>query len=112
MFTTGKYDVLNLAEKEFSEKEDYELYIDTNQQYLSGKFDCNEFSVNYQVKDDNILEFGFATATKMYCEGEMGLENKFFGIVKTIKYFNLKDDELSFYNEKGDIVLKLKKQKS
>ena len=111
MFTTGKYQVLSLEEKEFSEEDDYKLYIDTTQQYISGKFDCNEFSVEYDVKEDNTLDFGFAKATKMYCEGEMDLENKFFGIAKSMTYFKYKNGDLSFYNKDKDLVLKVKKIK-
>lgn len=111
-FTNGKYQVLSLKEKEFSDKDDYKIFIDTTQQYISGKFDCNNFSVEYEIKEDNTLDFGFAKATKMYCEGEMDLENKFFGILNDVTYFKYNDGDLSFYNKNKDLVLKLKKIKN
>lgn len=112
MFTTGKYQVLSLGDIEFSEEDNYQLYINTDEKYIGGKFDCNEFSANYKVDEKNTLDFGFARATKMFCEGKMDLENKFFGKLNLIKYFKNKNDILSFYSENNDLVLKLKKQQS
>ena len=112
MFTSGKYEVLSMDGMQFSEQEDYKIRIDTTKKYLSGKFDCNEFGVEYDLTENNTLNFGFARATKMYCEGEMDLENKFFRIVNSMTIFKYKKGELSFYNTNKDLVLKLKKIES
>ena len=112
MFTSGKYLVLTLNEKDFSEKDDYQINIDTSQNSLNGKFDCNTFNVNYEIKEDNTIEFGYAISTKMYCEGKMALENNFFKSLKSLKFFKFENDFLSFYNENEDLILKLKKLKS
>ena len=112
MFTTGKYLVLKLNEKTFSEKENYQVYLDTSQNSLGAKFDCNQYSVQYKLKENNEIEFGFPVGTKMYCEGEMAMENNFFGVIRNLKYFDFKNGYLKFYDENKELIIKLKKLKS
>ena len=112
MFTSGKYLVLTLNEKVFSEKDDYQINIDTSQNRFGGKFDCNNFTVDYKIKDGNAIDFGYAISTKMYCDGEMAMENNFFKSLKNLNIFKFKNNILYFYNENEDLILKLKKLKS
>lgn len=109
---SGKFLVLSLNEFEFTEKDDYLINIDTSQNRFGGKFDCNTFTVDYEIKEDDRIEFGYAVSTKMYCDGKMALENNFFKSLNGIKFFKFEDKLLSFYNENETLVLKLKKLKS
>ncbi len=111
-FTSGKYLMTKLNDHSYSKADDYKINIDTTQNSLSGIFDCNNFNVNYNIKEDNNIEFGYATSTKMYCDGKMALENEFFRMLNTLKIFKFEDNVLSFYNENETLVLKLKKLKS
>jgi heat shock protein HslJ len=108
-FPSGNYLVLSLEDKTFSEKDKYIINIDTNQKRLGGKLDCNTFGTNYTLKDDNSIEFGYAMSTKMYCEGKMEIENRFFKKLNSMKFYKFEDDYLSFYDDSNSLILKLKR---
>jgi len=110
-FPSGEYDILEFNAKEFNAQKTYSLKINAEEQRISGKFDCNTYSCKYE-KDGQNIDFGFAIATKMYCEGQMHNENAFFGKLNSIKNFDYNGEFLKFFDDKQTMILKLKKQES
>ncbi len=110
-FPSGEYDILELNAKDFKPQKTYTISIDAKEQRISGKFDCNNYSCKYE-KDGQNIDFGFAVATKMYCEGQMHNENALFGKLNSIKNFEYNGEFLKFFDEKQTMILKLKKQES
>ena len=113
MFPTSKYEVVTVADKSFTEKDNYQVRIDTDKKVMGGKFDCNNFSVEYTLEDNsNNIDFGYAISTKMYCEGKMEMENHFFSQLSKIKSYKYNDEVLSFFDEADALVFKFKKIKN
>jgi heat shock protein HslJ len=110
-FPSGNYEILEFNAENFEPKKTYTIKIDAEEQRIGGKFDCNNYSSEYE-KDGQNINFGFAIASKMYCEGEMKNENAFFGKLNKMKSFEYEDGILQFYGEDKKMILKLKKQDS
>jgi heat shock protein HslJ len=110
-FPSGKYEVLELKAEKYNPKKTYTININTEEQRIGGTFDCNTFSCEYE-KNGNNLEFGFAVATKMYCEGNMHNENAFMGKLRILKSFEYDGEILKLFNEDNQMILKLKKVES
>lgn len=110
-FPSGEYEILEFKAQEFNAQKTYSIKINAEEQRISGIFDCNNFSCEYE-KDGQNIDFGFAVATKMYCEGEMHNENAFFGQLNKMKSFEYDGEILKFFNEDDKMILKLKKQES
>ena len=110
-FPTGTYEVLELKAEKFKPKITYTINIDAEKQRMSGTFDCNTFSSEYNIDGENI-EFGYAMSTKMYCEGNMHNEDAFLGNLNNFNNFKFNGDILEFFNDKNEMILKLKLQRS
>ena len=109
-FSSGNYEVLKITDSTYSDKKNYIITIDTDNKRISGKFDCNTFGATYTLGEDNFIDFGIVRATKMYCNGNMITERKFFKVLSNIKYYTFEKDLLMFYSEKkSPEVVKLKK---
>ena len=81
--------------------------FDAAEKRLQGNAGCNLMGATYTIKENNQIEFSHMFATKMACPN-MELEtevNKMFSTV--INYFINEDMELIFFNEDGDVVMKL-----
>jgi len=110
-FPSGDYKILEFNAKGFKSQKTYSININAEEQRISGKFDCNNYSCEYK-KDGQNIDFGFAVATKMYCDGQMHNENAFFGELNSIKNFEYNGEFLKFFDEEQIMILKLKKQES
>lgn len=110
-FQSGEYEISEFNAKDFKSQKTYTINIDAEEERISGKFDCNSYSCEYE-KDGQNIDFGFAVATKMYCEGQMHNENAFFGKLNSIKTFEYNGEFLKFFNNKQTMILKLKKRES
>jgi len=110
-FPSGNYEIVEFNAKNFEPKTTYTIKINAEEQRIGGKFDCNNYSSEYE-KDGKNIDFGFAIASKMYCEGEMENEKVFFGKLSKMKSFEYEGDFLKFFDENEEMILKLKKQDS
>jgi heat shock protein HslJ len=110
-FPSSRYEILELNAENFNPKKSYFIIINTEDQYISGKFDCNGFSCDYK-KDGQNIDFGFAISTKMYCEGDMENEGAFFGSIGKMKSFEYNGEILTFFDSNQKMILKLKRQES
>ncbi|WP_342675795.1 META domain-containing protein [Methanofollis sp. UBA420] len=75
-----------------------------------GSAGCNAYSASYTV-DGKAITFGPAISTQMYCmkPGVMEQESAYLGLLNTVKTYEVKDDTLTFFDEKGTAVLVFKK---
>lgn len=110
-FPSGKYEVVELNDEGFELKKPYIINFNTEEQRISGIFDCNNFSSEYK-KEDNNIDFGYAISTKMYCDGDMKNEDTFFRNLNKMKSFKFDGEILEFVDENKKLILKLKKLKS
>jgi len=105
---SGIYEIVELKSDQYKANETYTINLNAEENRISGKFDCNNFSCDF-TKEGNNIEFGYAMATKMYCEDQMYNEEAFFGKLRSLKTYQFDGETLSFSNEEGEMILKLKK---
>lgn len=110
-FTSGDYQILELKAEKFKPLKPYTLRINVEDQRISGVFDCNNFSSEYE-KDGQNIKFNYAMSSKMYCEGNMHNENAFFSKLKDLNTFSFDGEILKLYDKSENMILKLKKQES
>jgi heat shock protein HslJ len=110
-FPSGNYEIVEFNAENFEAQKTYNIKINAEEQRIAGKFDCNNYSSEYE-KDGKNIDFGFAIASKMYCEGEMENEKAFFGELSKMKSFEYEDGVLKFFDDSEKMILKLKKQDS
>ncbi len=106
-FPSGKYKIVSLNAEKYKAKNDYFVNINSEEKRIGGKFDCNNFTVDYE-KEKNTINFGYAISTKMYCEGQMHNENAFFGKLNAIKTWGYKNQTLKFLDENNNLIVELK----
>lgn len=103
-----EYFVTQLGDKDVSES-DLTLKVNPENSTISGYSGCNNYSFNYKLKGEE-LDMGFASATKIYCEDDMDMENLFFQKAASITQFENSKQEINFKNKDGEIVIKAKKK--
>lgn len=102
------YNVTQIGEKDVSDSK-LTLKVNPENSTISGYSGCNNYSFNYKLNGED-LDMGFASATKMYCDGEMDMENLFFQKAASITQFENSKEEINFRNKDGEIVIKAKKK--
>jgi len=101
------YVITHLGEEEVS-KSGLTLKVNPENSTISGNSGCNNYNFSYKLKGEN-LNLGFASATKMYCEDEMELENMFFQKAASVTQFEASEQEIHLKNKAGESVIKAKK---
>jgi len=82
----GTYLVTSLYNKDVSEHK-LTLKFDSSTKQISGFSGCNTYSCGYTLENKKI-GFGFAMASKMYCEKTADLEKEFFKALSKTKIIN------------------------
>jgi glutathione peroxidase len=77
----------------------------TNPERAAAKMGCNNLSFGYKTIGNSEIIFSQGIATKMYCEGRMGLENKFSTEITTIKTYKLEGQKLILSDDKNQIMV-------
>jgi len=103
---SGEYKVVSVKSDDFKPLKDYILRLNAEERQLGGIFDCNTFSVNYE-KDNNAIKFGYAMATKMYCEGKMYNESAFTRVLNSITSYTFKKNVLRFLDQDNNTIIEL-----
>ncbi len=106
-FPSGKYQLTSLNVDTFKSLKDYILNVSFEKNSISGTFDCNTFSIDFE-RNESKVKFGYGMATKMYCEGKMHNENAFFKGTSSIARYAYKKEQLVFYNDNNEVVMELK----
>ncbi|MFD0931463.1 META domain-containing protein [Psychroflexus salinarum] len=102
------YVVTQLGDKKVSNSK-LTLKVNPENSTISGYSGCNNYNFSYKLKDGK-LDLGYASATKMYCEDAMEMENLFFQKAASVTQFENSKQEINLKNKDGEIVIKAKKQ--
>lgn len=79
------------------------LSFETNNQRVSGNDGCNQLFGSFSTKQNSIT-FSQLGVTNMYCEGVKDFVYR--QTLEEVKKFQIKDNQLNFYNDKGELVLR------
>lgn len=74
----------------------------TDKERASSKMGCNSLSFNYSIKEERFIEFSQGTATKMYCQESMQLEDDFLKAIQDVKNFTLEGHFLTLTSSSGE----------
>ena len=101
---SGNYEIKSLNNQQLERK--LFFTIDSNENKISGKTDCNNYFGNYIVTN-NKIEIEPLGVTKMYCEDDvMKVESKLFKAFRSTMTFDFDDNMLTFYNKEGNLIIR------
>lgn len=101
---SGNYEIKSLNNQQLERK--IFFTIDSNENKISGKTDCNTYFGNYIVTN-NKIEIEPLGVTKMYCEDDvMKVESELFKAFRSIMTFNFDNNMLTFYNKEGNLIIR------
>ena len=104
-FYSGKYEIKSLNGNELSRK--LSFTIETSENKISGKTNCNNYFGIYTVSNTNELKIGPLGATEMYCEEKvMKTERELFKAYKDSKTFSFDEKMLTLFNEEGTLLIR------
>ena len=107
-FYSGKYEIKNLNGNELSRN--LRFTIETSENKISGKTNCNNYFGNYTVSNTNELKIEPLVATEMYCEEKiMKAERELFKVYNDSKTFSFDGKMLTFFNEEGTLLIRANK---
>jgi heat shock protein HslJ len=75
---------------------------------VTGRSACNRFTAGLQ-QSAGTLEIGQPVATRMFCQGRMDEEQRYFNALHAARSYEMTDGLLSLHGSDGHPVLKLKK---
>ena len=75
---------------------------------VAGRSACNRFSAGVRQTGQK-LEIGEPVATRMFCQGRMDEERRYFTALHAVSSYSLADGFLSLNDAGGKTLLKLKK---
>lgn len=79
------------------------LNFETKTQSVSGNDGCNQLFGSFST-NQNEISFSQLGVTNMFCEGVKDFAYR--QTLNTAKNFLIEDNQLTFYNENGDVILK------
>ncbi|AFU68079.1 META superfamily protein [Psychroflexus torquis ATCC 700755] len=85
------------------------LKVDPENSKISGYSGCNNYNFSYKM-NDGILDLGFASATKMYCDDKMDLENLFFQKAASVTQFDTSSEVIYLKSKEGNVLIKAEKK--
>ncbi len=104
-FYSGKYEIKNLNGNELSRN--LRFTIETSENKISGKTNCNNYFGTYTVSNTNELKIEPLVATEMYCEEKiMKAERELFKVYNDSKTFSFDGKMLTFFNEEGTLLIR------
>jgi heat shock protein HslJ len=99
-----EYVITQLGEQELVDSR-LTLKVDPENSKISGYSGCNNYNFSYKM-DDGILDLGFASATKMYCDDKMDLENLFFQKAASVTQFDNSSEAIYLKSKEGNVLIK------
>jgi heat shock protein HslJ len=102
---SGKYNIKSLNGNELAGK--LSFTIETSENKISGKTNCNNYFGTYTVPNANEVKIGPLGATEMYCEENvMKTERELFKAYSDSKTFSFDGKMLTFFNEGGTLLIR------
>lgn len=102
-FVLATYYLEKIGEEDVSEMQ-LEMHIDPEQNRISGNAGCNRYGFTYSLKEE-VLDLGYAMATKMYCEETMSIEDSFFRHMTKSDRFIVDKNKITFTNEENEVLV-------
>lgn len=84
--------------------------LQINNKMLYGKSFCNNYSASYATKASQ-WQLSSIASTKMYCEQEIELEQRYFKLLQSVVFMATEKSSLKLYNQEGDLILEYLEQK-
>ena len=105
---SGEYEIKSLNGNESSRA--LSFTIETSENKISGKTNCNNYFGTYTVSNTNELKIEPLVATEMYCEEKiMKAERELFKVYNDSKTFSFDGKMLTFFNEEGTLLIRANK---
>ena len=104
----GKWLIVEVGGKTVAGEEAAEITFDPKQQLVYGNDGCNIFNGVYHVGKGNSLELTNLLSTLRACEGGSAMEIQ--SALNDVLFFSIDGNELTFRNEKKNVILKAVKQ--
>ena len=102
---SGNYEIKSLNNQKLERK--LFFTIDSNENKISGKTDCNTYFGDYVVTNNNKIEIELLGVTKMYCEDNvMKVESELFKAYSNTIAFNFDNNRLTFFNKEGNLIIR------
>jgi|TARA_B110000879_G_scaffold77664_1_gene108227 heat shock protein HslJ len=102
---SGKYEIKSLNGNELSST--LSFTIETSENKISGKTNCNNYFGTYTISNANELKIGPLGATEMYCEEKvMKTERELFKAYKDSKTFSFDGKMLTLFNKEGTLLIR------
>ncbi len=102
---SGNYEIKSLNNQKLERK--LFFTIDSNENKISGKTDCNTYFGDYVVTNNNKIEIELLGVTKMYCEDNvMKVESELFKAYSNTIAFNFDNNRLTFFNKEGNPIIR------
>ncbi len=80
------------------------MIINLSRMQVSGNGGCNNYTGKITKLTSNTIDFGNIVNTKRACLVNKNIEQEYFTALNSINSFQIKGNNLIFYNEKGDKV--------
>lgn len=101
---SGRYEIKSLNGSEL--KRTLSFTIETSENKISGKTDCNNYFATYSVSK-NEIEIGPLGATEMYCEENvMKAERELLKAYSDSKTFSFDGKMLTLFSEGGTLLIR------
>tara|TARA_R110000787_G_scaffold15134_6_gene46847 strand:+ start:6781 stop:7209 length:429 start_codon:yes stop_codon:yes gene_type:complete len=102
---SGKYEIKSLNGNELART--LTFTIETSENKISGKTDCNSYFGTYTVSNNNEVKIGPLGATEMYCEEHvMKAERELFKAYNDSKTFSFDGKMLTLFSEGGTLLIR------
>jgi len=103
-----EYIITQLGEQEIVDSK-LTLRVNPENSKISGYSGCNNYNFSYKM-NDGVLDLGFASATKMYCDDQMDLENLFFQKAASVTQFDNSSEVIYLKSKEGNVLIKAEKK--
>ncbi len=101
----GSYDVVMVNGKDYSEY-DITMNIEMGEENrISGKSACNNYSGTFENFEDNKVTMGMFMGTKMYCADTNTIEREYMDLLAKVKSVNAWKDGLELMNKDGKVII-------
>jgi heat shock protein HslJ len=103
-----EYLITQLGDKEIVDSK-LTLKVNPENSTISGYSGCNNYNFSYKMNDGS-LDLGFASATKIYCDDKMDLENLFFQKAASVTQFDNSSEVIYLKSKEGIVLIKAEKK--
>jgi heat shock protein HslJ len=101
----GEYDVTMVGSNDYSQQ-DITMNIEMGEENrISGKSACNQYSGNFTNPKENQVEMGMMMGTKMYCKDTSQIERDYLDHLSQVTAVNKTKTGLDLLNEEGKVII-------